>query len=266
MRYLLHLAYNGDPYNGWQRQKNTDNTVQQHIEEKLSLLARSPVSISGCGRTDKGVHAQQFFAHLDYNGDTSQLIYKLNRMLPHEIVIYDIIPVKDGFNARFDAYRRTYRYYFHLKPDPFRSPLSSYYPITDLHIDDILSVIKLLPKFKEYRAFCKTPDKVEHTRCTIMDAQLYASDDRHRFCFEITANRFLRGMIRVLMHYLLEVAQGQRSVQDIEQMLITGKNHEEIKYAHPQGLYLYKVQYPNVDVEPDGQLTEYLWEGMEKIR
>jgi len=265
VRHLLHLAYNGGSFKGWQRQKNTSDTVQQIIEEKLSILARSPITITGCGRTDKGVHAQQFYAHLDYPGDTEPLVYKLNRMLPREIVIYDIIPVKSGFNARYAATERTYRYFFHLQPDPFRSKLSAYYHIPDMQVDDILSLIRLLPKYKEYGAFCKTPEKVDNTLCTIIDTRLYADAKREHFCFEITANRFLRGMIRVLMHYILEVAQGKKSVQDIEQMLNSGVNEEEIKYAHPQGLYLYKVQYPNVEVEPNRQLTEYLWEGMELL-
>ncbi len=265
MRHLLHLAYNGGSFKGWQRQKNTSDTIQQIIEEKLSILARSPITIIGCGRTDKGVHAQQFYAHMDYAGDTDPLVYKLNRMLPRDIVIYDILPVKAGFNARFAATERTYRYFFHLRPDPFLSKLSAYYHVPDIRIDDILSLIRLLPKYKEYRAFCKTPDKVDNTLCTIMDTHLYADPNKERFCFEITANRFLRGMIRVLMHYILEVAQGKKTIAQIEEMLKTGTNTEEIQYAHPQGLYLHKIVYPEIRLTPNKELTEFLWEGMEEL-
>jgi tRNA pseudouridine38-40 synthase len=265
VRYLLHLAYNGTHFSGWQRQKNTSNTVQEHIESKLSILAREPITILGCGRTDKGVHAQQFFAHMNYPADTSQLIYKLNRMLPKDIVIYELIPVDASFNARFSATSRTYRYYFHTQPDPFYTKLSSYYDIENFEEDLFIKAIRLLPKYQEYRAFCKTPDKVDHTRCSIIETNLYATADRNRFCFEITANRFLRGMIRVLMHYLFKVAQGQMSIEDFEQMLSTGNNEEEIKYAYPQGLYLYRVVYPGMDVETDGQLSEFLMNEMEIV-
>lgn len=265
MRHLLHLAYNGAAFKGWQRQKNTPDTVQQIIEEKLSILARSPITITGCGRTDKGVHAQQFYAHLDYPEDTETLVYKLNRMLPREIVIYDLITVKPSFNARYAATKRTYRYFFHLQPDPFRSKLSAYYYIPDVRVDDILSLIGLLPMYKDYGAFCKTPEKVDNTLCNIIDTRLYADPRQERFCFEITANRFLRGMIRVLMHYILQVAQGQKTINQIEHMLKTRINEEEIQYAYPQGLFLHKVVYPEIRLTPNSELTAYLWEGMVEV-
>jgi len=250
MRYFLHLAYNGEKYHGWQRQLSV-RTVQQVIEDNLARMLHHPVIIHGCGRTDAGVHADQYFAHFDTDTiwDYDPL-FRLNKMLPNDISIFEIIPVKDNANTRHHAYRRTYNYFIHLYKNPFLHPSSTLYLNEKLDLQTMQKGAAILTKYSDFRSICKSPDKVDHTRCKFTSARLFQQEDGQLLRFEFTSNRFLRAMIRIIVANLIEVGKGRLSLENWE--AIIAKNEERIHklIAPPQGLHLSRIEYRNLDIKP----------------
>lgn len=250
MRYFFHIAYQGKNYNGWQKQK--DNfSVQQVLEDKLSQVLKTPISIIGCGRTDAKVNASQFFFHADLpKPPADTLFFRLNRLLPPDIAIFDILPMDDLPHCRFDAFQRQYQYFIHTYKDPFLSDFSSLY--LDLHVDiEALNLATaLLIKYDDFRPFCASPDKNDHTICHVSSAKWLVSENGNRFCFQITANRFLKKMIRIIVGQLLKVGTGELSVSDFEKYLKDKQTPKILSPAHPQGLYLSKVTYSYLDLAP----------------
>jgi tRNA pseudouridine38-40 synthase len=250
LRYFFHIAYHGCRYNGWQKHAGVLG-VQEVIENALSSLLKIPAAIVGCGRTDTGVHAGQFFFHIDVEKEWEfDLLFRLNKLLPDDIAVFDIIPMQGQPHARFDAIRRTYDYFIHAYKDPFLSGFSSLYPEKNLNLDGMKTAVALLPHYNDYRAFCKCPDRIEHTLCYVSDARLFIDVGGDRLRFHITANRFLSKMIRIIMGRLLEIGRGQMSVDEFEYYLANKITPKIIIPAHPQGLYLTKVTYPYLDIEP----------------
>jgi len=262
VKYLLHLAYNGTNYQGWQRQKNTSNTVQELIEEKISLITQEKIGVLGCGRTDKGVHAQQFFAHFNYEKDFSLLVSKLNKVLPKDIVVYDCHSVSSNFNARFSAKSRTYRYFFHTIKNPLICHISSFYDLQGANFHLLEQTLSLIKQNIDFKAFCKAPDKLENTLCYITSAVFYANEQQNQFCIEFTSNRFLRGMIRIIAFRLFQVAKGSLSIEEFKRLLESGVNKEAVQFAYPQGLFLHRIEYPEIHIEPNFQLTNKLFSKM----
>ena len=250
MRYFFHIAYHGCRYNGWQKHAGVLG-VQEVIETALSRVLKSPTAIVGCGRTDSGVHASQFFFHVDVAQEWDfDLLFRLNKILSDDITVFDIIPMQGQPHARFDAIRRTYDYYIHRYKDPFLNSFSSLYPEGNLNLDNMKAAVALLPRYNDYRAFCKGPDRIEHTLCYVSDARLFIDANGDRLRFHISANRFLSKMIRIIMGRLLEIGRGQLSVDEFEYHLTNKITPKIIIPAHPQGLYLSKVTYPYLDIEP----------------
>ena len=250
MRYFVHIGYNGLQYNGWQKQANVLN-IQGVIERALSQIFKTPVLINGCGRTDAQVHASQFFFHVDLEQEWDfDLIFRLNKLLPMNIAIYDVIPMEGLPHARFDAVQRAYDYFLHTYKDPFLNGLSSYYLLKDLELDKMKEAVALLPKYKDYRAFCTSPDKYEHTLCYVRSASLMVDDKEEKMRFQISSNRFLGKMIRIIMGQVLKIGKGLLSVEEFESHLISRETPALITPAHPQGLYLSKVTYPYLDLPP----------------
>lgn len=248
MRYFFHIAYNGHNYSGWQKQPKV-NSVQEVIESKLSQALKTPLTINGCGRTDAQVHASQFFFHVDIEEEWNfDLIFRLNKLLPHNISVFDIIPMDGKPHARFDAVQREYDYYIHTYKDPFLSQLSSYYDYRELNLEEMAKAASLLPKYKDYRALCTTPDKNEHTICYVKEASLYTSANGDNLRFHISSNRFLGKMIRIITGKLLKIGTGNMSVAEFENLLITKETPKLLEPAHPTGLYLSKVTYPYLDL------------------
>lgn len=248
MRYFFHIAYNGHTYSGWQRQPKV-NSVQEVIETKLSQIFKTPLTINGCGRTDSGVHASQFFFHADLEQEWDfDLKFRLNKVLPHNIAIFDIIPLEGKPHARFDAVQRKYDYYIHTYKNPFLNQLSSYYEFTNLNLTEMKRAVELLPKYKDYRAFCTAPDKNEHTICNVHDAKLFTTANSDHVRFHIASNRFLGKMIRIITGKLLKIGTGNMSVDEFENLLITLETPGMLEIAHPTGLYLSKVTYPYLNL------------------
>lgn len=202
------------------------------------------INCIGCGRTDAGVHASQFYCHIlvDEAFDFDP-VFRLNKMLPDDIVVYELIPAPRDVHAQHDALSRTYEYHIHLKENPFLSELSTFYPKGNLDLNLMKKAAALLVGEKDFRAFCKQPDLYKNTLCKVSEAQLIIDSDSERMLFKITANRFLRGMVRLLVGNLLELGYGRMTFDEFEEYLNSGMAPTFFKSAYPQGLYLAKVEY-----------------------
>jgi tRNA pseudouridine38-40 synthase len=250
LRYFVHISYHGLHYRGWQIQPGVLN-VQGIIEKALSQVLKTPVAINGCGRTDAQVHASQFFFHMDIIEPWDfDLVFRLNKLLPSSIAVHEIIPMEGLPHARFDAVMRSYDYFIHTYKNPFLSGLSSYYLYEKLDFDKMKQAAALLPLYKDYHAFCISPEKYEHTICNVMSARLLVDDNGDRLRFQISSNRFLGKMIRIIMGQLLKIGRGLVSVDEFEGHLISKITPALITPAHPQGLYLSRVVYPYLNLKP----------------
>lgn len=243
MRYFLTLAYNGTSFHGWQRQPNA-TSVQQALEEALTTLLRKPIAITGAGRTDTGVHAKEMMAH--FEGDLSleeeeNLPYLLNRFLKEEIVIYRLDKVKADAHARFDATVRTYEYHLGFQKNPFKQQLY-YYFHQPVSVEKMNEAAKILLEYEDFEAFAKTHSDVKTFLCNVTRADWESTAEGA--IFTITANRFLRNMVRAIVGTLLEIGTGKIEVVDMHK-IIQSKNRGEAGFSVPAaGLYLTKIQYP----------------------
>lgn len=253
MRYFFHIAYLGTFYSGWQKHPNTI-TVQQVLESKLSQVLKTPIAINGCGRTDAGVHASQFFFHADLMiANSEELLFRLNSALPADIAVFDIIQMEGKQHARFDAYLRTYDYFIHTYKNPFLSTTSSFYQQKNLNLKQMEKALQLLPLYQDYRAFCTTPAKYEHTTCRVSSVGLFLSEGEKHIRIQVSANRFLSKMIRIIVGKLLKIGSGKMSVDEFEHHLITKETPAILDLAYPQGLHLSKVTYPFLDLPNKGE-------------
>lgn len=248
MRYFFHIGFNGCQYRGWQRQAGTV-TVQEVVEAILGQVLKTPVSVMGCGRTDAQVHASQFFFHVDIEKPWEyDLLFRLNKLLPDDIAVFDILPAEENHHARFDATQRTYDYFIHTYKDPFLSTVSSLYLERNLDLDRMKQAVSLLYRYDDYGGLCKTPADYRTTICKVSSAVLYTSKSGDKIRFRISANRFLGRMVRIIMGKLLEIGKGELDLAEFENCLITRQTPKLIEPAYPQGLCLSKVTYPYLDV------------------
>lgn len=242
MRYFIHFSYDGTNYHGWQIQPN-GITVQGELQHALSVLLRADTPVTGAGRTDTGVHARNMVAHFDTEAtiDGEQLVYKLNRLLPRDIAVSRIVEVSDDMHARFSATRRTYRYYVCTKKDPFSR---NYYWHTHFNLDFELmnTAADVLKEYDDFGAFCKSHSDVKTTLCTIYEAQWHRQADGSWY-FEITANRFLRNMVRAVVGTLVEVGRHRMSLEEFRRV-IEGKKRTDAGESMPgHALFLESVEY-----------------------
>ena len=248
MRYFFHIGYNGFNYRGWQKMPKV-NSVQFIIESLLSQIFKEKLTIVGCGRTDAQVHASQFFFHVDIEHTWDyDLVFRLNKNLPPDIAVFDIIPMRGLQHARFDAISRTYTYFIHTRKDPFLSTISSLYLDKKLNLDEMSKAVVLLPNHNDYYSFCKNVSAHRTTICNVTSAALYTNETGDNIKFEISANRFLRGMIRILVHKLLMVGEGELTVDEFENLFNQKETPNNMKFAYPQGLYLSQVKYPFLEL------------------
>lgn len=244
MRYFLVLDYNGANYCGWQRQPGQD-TVQERIEKALSTLLRHETEITGAGRTDTGVHARNYVAHFDSDVETlhidADFLYKLNCILPFDINIQRIAQMHAEAHARFDATRRTYRYYITTRKDVFRYPLT--HRAKNLDIEKMNLAAAELLKYTDFTSFSKLNTDVKTNNCTIYKA-FWAESADGELVFTITANRFLRNMVRAIVGTLIEVGYGKISIEDFRN-IIEAKNRSKAGTSAPaQALFLEEIEYP----------------------
>lgn len=242
-RYFIHLAYNGTNYCGWQIQPQLP-TVQLTLEQALTTLLRTPIAIVGCGRTDTGVHASDFYAHFDcpLSFESQQLVFKLNSYLPDDIVIFDIFQVADNAHARFDAVARTYQYHVSNQRLPFRQGLySRIYFQPDLEMMN--TAARVLMEYEDFTSFAKLHTQVKTNICHLSEAHW----DRvgEEWIFTIRSNRFLRNMVRSVTGTLLDVGRGKLTIEGLRE-IVERKDRCAAGVSMPaQGLFLTKVEYPN---------------------
>jgi tRNA pseudouridine38-40 synthase len=185
-------------------------------------------------------------------------VFRINKLLPPDIAVFEIIPVEENQHARFDATLRRYDYFIHTYKDPFLSQLSSLYLEKNLNVGKMKQAVTLLTRYDDYRAFCKRPNDYRTTVCKVTAASFVADASGDRFRFQISADRFLGKMIRIIVGKLLVIGQGKLSVDEFESYLITKETPAIFEPAHPQGLYLSKVTYPFLDVPPRADFSAIL--------
>ena len=243
MRYFITLSYDGTRYHGWQVQPNGPS-VQEKLQWALSTILRQDIQVTGAGRTDAGVHARMMVAHFDVETmvyELQDLTYKLNRLLPQDIAIQMMEPVSDEMHARFSATSRTYHYYIHTVKDPFLRAYSCelHYPLDFQLMNEAAAI---LMTYEDFGAFCKAHADVKTTLCHITAAQWHQSSPSSWY-FEITANRFLRNMVRAVVGTLIDVGRGRLSLDDFRKV-IEGKRRTEAGESMPaNALFLEEVKY-----------------------
>ncbi len=242
MRYFLDISYDGQPYHGWQKQENAI-TVQEVIENAISTILKDKINITGSGRTDTGVHAIQQIAHFDFPGnlDRDQLKYGLNSLLDNSISINQINKVTNDAHARFDATGRTYQYFIHRNKNPFLVN-RSYYFKPELDLQKIGEACDIICKWRNFKAFSKVKTEVDNFECEIFTAKWEYHENGH--VFTVTANRFLRGMVRAMVGTLIEIGQSKLSVREFALILENGNRSEAGTSVPAHGLVLSEVKYP----------------------
>lgn len=242
MRFFIQLSYNGTNYHGWQIQPNAIS-VQETLTKALSVvLNKKDIEIMGAGRTDTGVHASQMFAHFDYENeiDSKTIVHKLNSFLPKDIAVSDIILVQENAHARFDAKLRTYEYKINLTKNVFLDELSWYYN-KDLNIEAMNKAATLLMEHIDFQCFSKVHTDVNTFNCKI--TQAFWKEENNQLIFTISADRFLRNMVRSIVGTLVYVGLGKISKADF-QTIIESKDRNKAGFSVPAcGLYLTEIKY-----------------------
>lgn len=245
-RYFMQLSYRGSPFHGWQSQPNA-TSVQSTIEDALSIVMRYPIKITGAGRTDTGVNARKMIAHFDLcepHAQPENLVRAINSLVGHDIAIHSIVPVHDNAHARFDATSRTYHYYTHTGKDPFLYPLSWQAPPT-LDYEKMNWAAEQLLQVEDFTSFAKLHTDVKTNICHVTRAEWQPAGD-NRMVFIITADRFLRNMVRAVVGTLVEVGRGKLSLDDFS-AVISAKDRCAAGTSMPaHALYLWDVTYPYI--------------------
>ena len=249
-RYFIELSYNGTNYHGWQIQKNAVS-VQEILNEKLSIILRQPIETTGCGRTDSGVHAKDFFAHFDVEAKSmvhgpwsmekkDGLLRSINAVLPVDIAVKDLYPVAADANARFDARLRTYEYHIHFNKDPFKYGYS--WELRDRPDLELMNrAAELMMAYTDFSCFSKSNTQVKTNNCKITFARWEETESG--IVFRISADRFLRNMVRAIVGTLIMV--GRKAIEPgAVQQIIESKNRSKAGTSVPAcGLYLTEVKY-----------------------
>lgn len=242
MRYFIELSYFGKAYHGWQKQPNAIS-VQEVLENNLSKMLNTRIEVVGAGRTDSGVHAKQLFAHLDLQDEinTEETTYRLNCMLPKDIVIEEIFKVKNDAHARFDALSRTYEYHLIQKKNVFLSE-NTYLLKQELNVAAMNSAAQILKTYTNFKCFARSRTDVKTYNCEIVKAEWQY--EKEKLVFYITADRFLRNMVRAVVGTLLEIGTGKLKPEAIHE-IIKSKDRGRAGTSVPaHGLYLTRIEYP----------------------
>jgi tRNA pseudouridine38-40 synthase len=242
MRYFFEITYNGTHYHGWQNQANAVG-VQEIVEEGLSKIFRTKIEIVGSGRTDTGVHCIQQFFHADIEKefDEKTWLVKLNSILPRDIAIRSVKPVKENAHARYDAFERSYEYKITRVKDPLLAGYA-YYFFKEVNVANLNRAAALLVGEQDFECFSKVKTDVNNFICNLKAAHWNQKDDL--LIFTITANRFLRGMVRAIVGTLLDVGTGKITLQEFETILKSKDRKKAGMNVPPEGLYLTSVKYP----------------------
>jgi tRNA pseudouridine38-40 synthase len=240
-RYFLELSYKGTAYSGFQSQQNTGKTIQAEVEKAFAVLQRSEVTMTGSSRTDAGVHALQNFFHFDYEGEIHpQFVYKVNAILPDDIVIRKLIQVGAEAHCRFDAVSREYRYYIYRSKDPFLQDRAFYFPYR-LSLERMKEAAGVVKEYTDFRSFSKRNTQVKTFECQIEESEWEVEGEC--LVYHVKANRFLRGMVRALTATMLQVGRGKLDMAGFR-AVIEARDCTKASFAVPaRGLFLEKVGY-----------------------
>lgn len=242
-RYFIELAYKGTNYHGWQEQNNA-SSVQEKLNQAISILTRQPAETMGCGRTDAGVHASQFYAHIDFSEpleSTQEFSRRINAILPSDIFIFDTHPVDNNAHARFDATSRSYSYYISKKKNIFQPEHVWFCPVS-LNIEAMQELSNLLLEHTDYGCFSKAGGQQFTNLCTITEAKWIEHETG--FQFKISANRFLRGMVRAIVGTLLEAGKNKLSKDEFVHILNSGDRKLAGHAVPAHALFLEQITYP----------------------
>ena len=244
MRFFLTLSYKGTAYNGWQIQLNAPS-VQQVLQQALSRLLHAEIGVLGAGRTDTGVHASYYVAHFETDSDKPldavNFCYHLNAMLPKDIAVSRVKRVKDDAHARFSALRRQYKYYITAKKDAFRYDTAMHYTIP-LDIDAMNEAAKVLLEMEDFTSFCKLHGDNKTNICHVTESHWAMEGDM--LVYTVSADRFLRNMVRALVGTMLEVGRGKMDAAGFRQVIDARDRGAAGTSAPPQGLFLTAIDYP----------------------
>jgi tRNA pseudouridine38-40 synthase len=256
MRYFITLSYDGTHYHGWQIQPNGDS-IQQRLQEALSTLLRQPIEVVGAGRTDTGVHARMMVAHFDYPLPSSPkeevissplgedgrglLAYKLNRLLPQDIAVQEVRQVPDDMHARFSATSRTYHYFIHTYKDPFLRDYSWQVPYK-LDFGKMNEAAQVLLEYKDFTSFSKVNTDVKTNLCDLKEAH-WDEVAPGQWRFTITANRFLRNMVRAIVGTLIEVGRGKMNIEDVRRIIEAKDRCQAGESVPSKALFLVDIKY-----------------------
>ena len=244
MRYFFEIAFNGKPYHGWQIQENAI-TVQQIVQEKLQLIHKNEKpTVTGCGRTDAGVHAEQFFFHVDIPpiSNLDKYCFQMNNMLPIEIQLKQIHLVKEDAHARFDALSRTYEYRFSTLKSPFNSGFVTYIS-EKINVNNMNKCCQMIKGKHDFTSFSKTHTDVNHFFCEILEAEWVKKDEQ--IIFRVKANRFLRNMVRALVGTMVLVGKEKISSSDFKKIMMSKNRTKAGPSAKAHGLFLTNIAYSN---------------------
>lgn len=249
MRYFATLAYRGTNYFGWQKQPNQPS-VQSTIEEAIATITRMPTEVIGCGRTDTGVHAKMYVLHFDTDTPLSEeFINRINKLLPPDIAFYQILEVDAQAHARYDAYYRSYEYHIGAYKDPFATNLAYHYHfLPELDLDAMQEAAQLLMQYQDFFPFCKTNTDVKTMKCELKRSEWEIKNEtKTQLVFHIAANRFLRGMVRLIVGMCLNVGLGKTSLEEVKTAMDQQTRLKRSWSVPPQGLYLNDIRYPYLE-------------------
>lgn len=245
-RYFVRLSYNGTGFCGWQYQPGFP-TIQQTLNEKMSLLLREPIECVGCGRTDSGVHARKFYAHFDCSNDKlveeeGKIVFRLNKILPPGIAVQRIYKMKqDNAHARFAAVSRSYEYHISTLKDPFGADLS-WELHEDLDVARMNEAAKIMLQYEDFAAFSRTGSDNKTTICKLTVSEW--KTEGAKFIYHISANRFLRNMVRAVVGTLVEIGRGKAAPDDMHRVIRSGNRSQAGQSVPAEGLFLTDVVYP----------------------
>jgi len=253
MRCFCELAYNGTRYVGWQKQPG-QASLQETIEGAFSTILETSIEITGCGRTDAGVHARQYFLHFDFpfegeGGFPEAFVSRLNKFLPQDIVVRRIFEVANDAHARYDAFLRSYEYKLCFNKNPFHPETIYHFPFAHkLDVQKVQEAANLLLGYDEFFPFCKTRSDVKTVECQLKRSKWIFDREKERMIYYISANRFLRGMVRLIVGMCLNVGLGKLSLEEVKLALDTTQRRLPKSWSvPPQGLFLTEVRYPFVE-------------------
>lgn len=242
-RYFIRLSYDGTNFCGWQNQL-AQESVQGNIESALTMLYKNTQKIVGCGRTDTGVHADDFYAHWDFDGELeNNVIIKLNSILPRSIAIKEIFEVPVEVNSRYNATKRTYHYFIHTQKNPFRRLYSYEYPHHALRIDLMNKVATELMEYNEFLPLIKLDKEHQKTKCTLYSSKIEEIEPNY-YRYEISANRFLHNMVRRIVGTLILVGREKLTMEEVQTSMQQQTPMRLINLAPANGLHLVKIEYP----------------------